>query len=954
MLVPSAPSEPVPVPPSGLSESIFEISRTSRSVAGETISSTSTGSGPKADPTVPALALAEATEQAVMNLGSRNVTEISAQSVSDEKPAPKTADLKPRTGTFGGGDIQVGKVISSRLEIVADLGAGPLGRVFKAVDRKKGTTVAVKAIPAHRLPAAALAGRFSELVALLKGLTHPNLVKVHGAGREGDTAFTIMQYLEGLPLRALLEVKKENGAVFGFDEAEPIIAQICQGLQFAHSHATGGEPLLHGGLKPENVFVQVDSLKLLDFATSRLFSTIEWRDLQAKSKGGGYLAPEWGNPKITPDRRADVYSIGAILYEMLTGRPPAGPDSAPVSGFNPSVPRAVDRVVAKAMAARPEERYDTAAELKEAVFRVLGGDILADDIESPIGELGETFAEPVDDDEPGLDIEYLPAEQPVGLGEDRRSDDMTPVGAIELHEPLWEPDEIKPRVPSGERPAAPPLPPAPPPRLEISIPVEELVSKQEPPRPPVIAAPPPFAAAIAVPSSSAPRAEDRPTNDSAENTSLSGLQSEDHKSVDLDLNGEDATVAGQEPSRPPDRPTGPTPSWLDRVEEPHGRVAPRASAPAEISLGGMEGSPLELDKPTDAPNTDAPTIRRPTPTPAPWDPNRARAADPLPPADRPTDRPTAPPRPRDDNPSHRALSPPSPPPLELSFPTGPVPQEPRNQQTEPYAGGRPPRPAEPIRPAPSAVRRAPLLDDPTSPPKPTFIARRRKSNAPFFVLFVVAAASIAAIGVLAWPRLASFVPRGGDAPPGMVAISGGTFRMGSDRDDPDRDVYEAVLEPKKVAAFYIDRYEFPNQEGEMPMTGVDAATAASECKKAGKRLCTEDEWERACKGASGTRFPYGDSFKAGVCNVGGTDAPGDPKAIGSFASCGAPDGPRDMSGNVWELTSSRWPEDPDAHVLKGGSSRLPSWGARCAYRDSSASSSEAGDVGFRCCKSAGK
>src|SRR3954471_16214997 len=97
-----------------------------------------------------------------------------------------------------------------------------------------------------------------------------------------------MQYLDGLPLRALLDVKRENSSYFTFEEAEPIIAQICQGLSFAHAS------FVHGGVKAENVILHVDSLKIVDLGLSRLFTPAEWNDVQKQSRNGGvYLAPEY-------------------------------------------------------------------------------------------------------------------------------------------------------------------------------------------------------------------------------------------------------------------------------------------------------------------------------------------------------------------------------------------------------------------------------------------------------------------------------------------------------------------------------------------------------------------------------------------------------------------------------------------------------------------------------------
>ncbi|HVO29684.1 MAG TPA: protein kinase [bacterium] len=952
---------PPPSPASGLSESIFEVSRG--------VFQTKVSSAP--DPTVPArMALHDAADEAVIGLGdpipvaeatdpeaaaASSLTHASSSAPAASAPVvivPPPAGPAPAVSP----DITVGKLLSGRLEIVSELGSGPLGQVFKAIDRKKGSVVAVKAIPAASLPEAALSGRFAETIALVKGLVHPNLVKVYGAGREGDTAFTIEQYLEGLPLRALLDVKRENGSYFTFEEAEPVVAQICQGLSFAHAS------LVHGGLKPENIVIHVDSLKISDLGLSRLFSASEWRDLQRKGKNGGaYLAPEYGDADAKIDKRADVYSVGAILYEMLTGRAPSGPDATPVSSVNPSVPRAVDRVIARAMSRRPQDRYESAGELKEAVLRVLGGDILAEDLESPVGELMETFVDDSEpENEPGIEIEYDGGSGKGPAAVDRESE-ATPVGAITVHEALWDPDEIaekrtksdsKSRKPIGALEAEPPA-------NEGAAVARELFGKtEEPPRAPV-------------PGSAAPTGlVTRPSDSSSRDTGLSGA---DHISIEVPIEevstSAEATAAGQGPVAVPVR----APDWLN-VE------GPKKNPGAEREFNMSEGSPLELElksapvvpEPADAPTTRRPSPeppppsepRRPKPTPAPWDYRRGNPPVPVADrvADRPTDpprglpdRPTAPPRPRtDENPTARALSPAQPPVLDLAAekPTD-------DQMRRPFTGPRVDPPfveAPPRTPRVTRTGPAPALDFPTSAPRPTFVVRRSRSGGGAW-LALLATLVIGGVGgggywLSQHPDIFSgFLPKpaGGHCATGMVYFNAGAFPLGSEKLDPDRDITEPIVHKASTEAFCIDQMEFPNKEGEMPAVNVTFAQAQTACAKEGKRLCSEEEWERACKGNDGTRFPYGDKFQAGVCNVGSTDKPNAPRASGTFPQCGRDDGLRDMSGNVWEMTASAWPDDANARVIKGGSAKLPAWGARCAYRDSVPVSKGADDVGFRCC-----
>ncbi len=785
---PEAPAAPAVVPPlptiagavpvSGLSESIFELSR---SVAGS-----------KGD-TVPVGA--EPSGSGSARQGTRTHV------VRDEDDR---AEL----------DMAVGTVLSGRLELVADLGGGPLGRVFKAIDRKKGSVVAVKAIPASRLPAEALAGRFAELVGQLKSLVHPNLVKVHGAGREGETAFVIMQYLEGLPLRALLDVKRENGGTFTFEEAEPIVVQICQGLQFAHGLPAGTSELVHGALKPENVFVQVDSLKLIDVGFARLFSPAEWWVSQRRGgRATPHLAPEFAADRPVIDRRADLYAVGALLYEMLTGSSPSGPDAPPVSALNPSVPRAVDRLVTKALAADPADRYESAAELKEAVLRVLGGDILAEDLESP--PIAESSARAPDDG--GIEIAYLgPA---AGLdAPDASTRTSLRRGAIELHEPLWNVTELagtSRRLHEVSQDGEPT--PAVPPPAHLSLDLAEPSATPAGFRPA-----PPVASAIV----------DRPTRDDAE----------------MRLKAEYPDRRSRAPIPAPERISG-SRQRVDDADPTNPAAEPR----------WVSGVKVSADVPSSDLPTDPPQNRRPT----------LRGLDAAAVAAR-------------------------------------------------------------VQPAP------------------------RRSGGIGIALKVAAVVVVAGGGWVGYRQATrlGFVPSRTAAlvcPEGMVALPRGRFPIGSEREDPDRDIWEPILHPVDVAGFCIDRYEHPNVKGVLPTTGVTSAEAARACEAVGKRLCSEREWERACKGLDGSRFPYGNAFQAGICNLATGDAPGRSMAIGAFPRCGALDGPFDLSGNVWEITASAWDDQPAARVIKGGSAKLPAWGGRCAYRDLLGPDQGTDDVGFRCC-----
>jgi formylglycine-generating enzyme required for sulfatase activity len=174
--------------------------------------------------------------------------------------------------------------------------------------------------------------------------------------------------------------------------------------------------------------------------------------------------------------------------------------------------------------------------------------------------------------------------------------------------------------------------------------------------------------------------------------------------------------------------------------------------------------------------------------------------------------------------------------------------------------------------------------------------------------------------------------------------------MGSAPDDPLRKPGEKPNTPTYVAAFCVDLYEYPNQPGAAPKTNVGWQDAKQACESVGKRLCTEPEWERACKGPANQRFPYGNEFNPNVCAT--QTADGQKRNVagaGGWAGCRSTFGIYDMSGNVREWTASPVAPGQGSYVIKGGDSDDPDWAVRCAVRLPAAPGTKSYLVGFRCC-----
>ena len=182
-------------------------------------------------------------------------------------------------------------------------------------------------------------------------------------------------------------------------------------------------------------------------------------------------------------------------------------------------------------------------------------------------------------------------------------------------------------------------------------------------------------------------------------------------------------------------------------------------------------------------------------------------------------------------------------------------------------------------------------------------------------------------------------------PAAMALLPAGTFKMGTRPDDPMMGWDETELKTVRTNAYCIDLYEFPNQPGAKPTTGVSFAEATAACQTQGKRLCSEEEWERACKGPANSRFPWGDKFDAKACNTQGKQL----EPAGALDRCRSGYGVFDMSGNAAEWTSSRYAPGAGGKATKGGSASSKEADARCAARAMVGVNSKNPMLGFRCC-----
>jgi formylglycine-generating enzyme required for sulfatase activity len=193
----------------------------------------------------------------------------------------------------------------------------------------------------------------------------------------------------------------------------------------------------------------------------------------------------------------------------------------------------------------------------------------------------------------------------------------------------------------------------------------------------------------------------------------------------------------------------------------------------------------------------------------------------------------------------------------------------------------------------------------------------------------------------------------GNCPDGMAYIPAGSFPMGSSPDDSDHDYSELPNKPVNIPAYCIDVYEYPNKEGALPRTKSTWSEAKKICQADGNRLCTEPEWEKACKGAKNNKYPYGNTWDGNICNT--QDPQGKERAVrasGKQKKCKSDYGVYDLSGNVKEWTEDAFSPEISDRTVKGGSSSRPDWATRCAARENFLHPVRNPDLGFRCCRDA--
>ena len=264
-------------------------------------------------------------------------------------------------------DKFVGKRLDGRYEIKEIIGVGGMAVVYKAFDNQENRTVAVKILKEEFISNEEFVRRFKNESKAIAMLSHPNIVKVYDVSFGDLIQYIVMEYIDGITLKEFIE---REGSL-RWKDAVHFTIQILKGLQHAHDKG-----IVHRDVKPQNIMVLPDgTIKVADFGIAR-FSRSEQRTITDKAIGSvHYISPEQARGERT-DEKADVYSVGVMLYEMLTGQLPFQAESAVSvaimqlqrdpqlpTEINGSIPLGLEQITMHAMQKNPERRYQSAAEM---------------------------------------------------------------------------------------------------------------------------------------------------------------------------------------------------------------------------------------------------------------------------------------------------------------------------------------------------------------------------------------------------------------------------------------------------------------------------------------------------------------------------------------------------------------------------------------------------------------
>jgi len=297
--------------------------------------------------------------------GESSSSSLDAATIADASPLPGSP--VPSESSSWSTFFASGTLLGARYQVLRVLGQGGMGAVYQARDQELDRIIALKVIRPELAANPIILARFKQELILSRNVTHKNVVRIFDLGEAGGTKFITMEYVEGEDLRTVLRRKGK----FSAKEAVPVIQQICRALEAAHS-----EGVIHRDLKPQNVMRDPQGrVVVMDFGLARSLESEGMTQTGALVGTLEYMSPEQALG-ASLDQRSDLFAVGLIFFELLTGKAPYKADTAiaslmkrtheravPASDVDPSIPVSLSAIVGRCLERDPKDRYRCAADL---------------------------------------------------------------------------------------------------------------------------------------------------------------------------------------------------------------------------------------------------------------------------------------------------------------------------------------------------------------------------------------------------------------------------------------------------------------------------------------------------------------------------------------------------------------------------------------------------------------